>query len=1524
MADGEGHSGAPSPVHTESTTDRMAELLQFLMEDRRKREEELAEERRQRAEEQRREQERRFLDDERRERESQRQMELLQGLLAGIHKQGESAEQRAEKDRDVKLAKLSETDDIEAYLTTFERLMVSYEIKPDRWVYKLAPQLTGKAQQAYAAMSSEKATDYEAVKKAILIRYDINQESYRQRLRSIVRKEGESNRELTARLNDLASKWLQDCSSVDQVKDLIVMEQLVDMLPVDVRIFVRERKPKSSAEAAKLADDYWQARKPTFGKRAGYSRQPQGGVKQCQTCGKLGHLAKDCRRNGSKPQESQTPEARTPGNMQTRGKKDLKDIECFNCRKKGHYASNCPEQKVLFSMERRMDHKGQSILKKTQVMSNPSVSKAGLVEGKPVSSILLDTGCSRTLIRKDLVPQHKLLHGEAVAIRCAHGDTVLYPLAEVDLEVDGYTLHVEAAISDTLPMPVLLGTDVPELKALLTGDLKPPAQQTDEALVVMTRAMAKKQEEEEAIQAQKEKESGAQPHVLMETQKQDGDGRFPSAAPASGDQTNASNLEQTETLMQADIGEDDSTNGWWQTLDEELFVQSHNKKHLTRKQKREQRLKYQQRQKDSQTQLHPLDISMSEFRDLQQKDPTLQQIRQAAEGRPSTAGIGFFQRDGLLYRRWIPPRQGTEGVEVEQLVLPKECREEVLKLAHTIPLAGHMGKEKTARRVLQRFYWPTLYADVAKFCKGCLVCQKSSKTRVQRAPLIPLPVVQEPFKRIAMDIVGPLPRSSSGKRYILVVCDYATRYPEAIPLKSIDAPQIAEQLVTLFSRVGIPDEILTDQGSNFTSQLLTEIYRMLHIHPIRTTPYHPQTDGLVERFNQTLKAMLKKAATDEGKEWDKVIPYLLFAYREAPQSSTGFSPFELLYGRSVRGPLDVLRDAWQEEKCENESVVSHLLLMRERFEQMSEIVKENLEAAQKLQKRWYDQNARQRQFQPGDQVLVLLPTSTNKLLAQWQGPYEVVKKIGKVDYLIHMYDRRKKRRVFHINMLKQWYIPTDTGYFTEEVSPDYADEDIPVWKESDESGSSQARVADRLTATEKAQLMELLKEFDDVFQNRPGLTSMAEHRISTGDSPPIRLPPYRIPHAYRNAIRDEINQMLEEGIIEPSSSAYSSPIVLVTKKDKSLRLCVDYRKLNKQSQPDAYPMPRIDDLIDGLGRSHYISTLDLTKGYWQVPLAVEDRPKTAFVTPHGLYQFKVMPFGLQGAPATFQRLMDRVIAGLSEFTSTYLDDVIIFSETWEEHLQHIRATLERLRKAGLTVKAKKSQFGADHCTYLGHIVGGGIIQPDTGKVEAVRDFPIPTTKKQLRTFLGLSGYYRRFIPQYSTIASPLTDLTKKSAPNDIEWTADCDHAFQRLKSLLCTAPILASPDFDRQFLLQTDASDRGIGAVLSQVDDNGIERPVAYYSKKLLPREERYSVIEKECLAIKSAIAAFQVYLLGRPFKIQTDHRALIWLNQLKDKNSRLTRWSLSLQPFKFEVTHRVGTDNSNADALSRAASNPI
>ncbi|TWW71979.1 SCAN domain-containing protein [Takifugu flavidus] len=271
-----------------------------------------------------------------------------------------------------------------------------------------------------------------------------------------------------------------------------------------------------------------------------------------------------------------------------------------------------------------------------------------------------------------------------------------------------------------------------------------------------------------------------------------------------------------------------------------------------------------------------------------------------------------------------------------------------------------------------------------------------------------------------VDVVGPLERSRSGNRFILVVCDYATRYPEAYPLKVVTAKQVASCLLQLFSRVGIPREVLTDQGPNFMSKTLQQVYDLLGIKRIRTTPYHPQTDGLVERFNQTLLNMLRQFVDDSGKEWDQWLPYLLFAYREVPQESTGFSPFELLYGHQVRGPLDVLRETWEGETPQQTDIISYVLKMRERLTAVTAMAQDNLRQAQHRQKSWYDRSARTRRFQPGDRVLLLLPSSDNKLLAKWQGPYTVTRKMGAVTYEIDMPDRRKKRQVFHVNMLKRW------------------------------------------------------------------------------------------------------------------------------------------------------------------------------------------------------------------------------------------------------------------------------------------------------------------------------------------------------------------------------------------------------------------------------------------------------------------------------------------------------------------------
>ena len=1465
-------------------------------EEQRKAEERRVEERKQFEEERRKADERyveelRRRDEAERRREAERQKEReedrkrYEDLIKGIH------DRRATRievgPESLKLTKLSESEDVEAFLTAFERAVEAHGVERDKWAVLLAPQLTGKALQAYAAMGNEDAKKYEQVKEAIFRRYDINEETYRRRFRSATWRTNEAPVEMLTRITDLAGKWLKSSDTREKVMDSIVKEQFINVLPEEARIWVKERKPGTSKEAGTLAEDFRQARKETWESATGKVN------KRCHICKMTGHLARDC------TQRKQTSESKMdPKNqeevMRPNDEEQKQKIVCFKCKARGHIARNCPKALFCHGQGRQSRRSGELLLR-------------GEVEGHSVKDIQLDTGCTRTVVRSDLVDKRKIVSGESVTIQCAHGDVVSYPLARVDIAVAGKRITVEAAVSDTLPRSVLLGTDVQELSDLLGQ----PGAKKDSGFVVVTRSRARQQQQEEKELQRREKESGAKPTTLesleeSESEKMDREGEL--------EETDLDNKEQrTEQLdVEPEEGEDEKQQGTRDKplateydFSDDMFLESvKEKKYLSRAQKREGRLQHAKAEKKSTGRDWVLGLSQDELRRLQEKDKTLQNLDKGPHG-PM-----FYKKNGLLYRQWQPRQQTAEPVE--QLVLPQACRKSVLELAHTIPLAGHMGRDKTARRIQQRFYWPTLFKDVADYCQKCPDCQKTDTQGRRRVPLVPIPIVQEPFERIAMDIVGPLKRSRKGNRYILVVCDYATRFPEAIPLRSIDAETVAEELITVFSRFGIPGEILSDQGSNFMSQLMQELYRLLKVRPIRTSPYHPQTDGLVERFNRTLKSMLRRLVKEEGRDWDKLIPYVLFAYREVPQTTTGFSPFELLFGREVRGPLDVLKEEWEaSEKCK-ESVITHILEIRERMEAMQEVVKENAEEAQKRQKRWYDRTARDTELKPDDKVLVLLPTSTNKLLAQWKGPYKVIRKIGKVNYEIQV---AGKKKVFHANMLKRWHEAT-ANYFCEELEESVGEDDLMVWEGHQQNSS--VTINGSLKKRQRKQLEQILHQFKEVLRDKPGRTSVTEHHINTKSSRPVRQTPYRIPYAYRAAVDQELRDMVKEGVIEPSKSSWASPIVIVKKKDNSLRVCVDYRKLNAETEIDAYPMPRIDDILDQIGQAKYLSTLDLARGYWQVPVANEDRHKTAFTTPFGLYQFTVMPFGLSGTPATFQRLMDHMTDGIHHFAHAYLDDLVIFSSTWEEHLEHLSVVLARLEEAGLSVKPSKCQFAVSECIYLGHVIGGGRVLPVKDKLEAISSFPVPEEKKQVRSFLGLAGYYRRFIPDFATVAAPLTDLTKSSEPQRVNWTRKCEEAFRKLKVALSSSPVLQSPDFTRPFVLQTDASEVGVGAVLSQRDDEGLDHPISYFSRKLLPRECNYSTIEKECLAIKLSVEAFQVYLTGRPFTIQTDHRALQWLDNMKDSRSRLTRWSLSLQPFKFNVEHRKGRDNANADTLSR------
>lgn len=460
-----------------------------------------------------------------------------------------------------------------------------------------------------------------------------------------------------------------------------------------------------------------------------------------------------------------------------------------------------------------------------------------------------------------------------------------------------------------------------------------------------------------------------------------------------------------------------------------------------------------------------------------------------------------------------------------------------------------------------------------------------------------------------------------------------------------------------------------------------------------------------------------------------------------------------------------------------------------------------------------------------------------------------------------------------------------------------------------------------LNDLQRVALSRLLQKNRRVFsyhKDRVGVSRHTAHGIDTGTNPPISTPPYRVGPSQRMEIDRHVEAMLDNNIIIPSESPYSSPVLLVKKSDGSMRFCVDFRKLNSITKRDVYPLPRIDDTLDALGKASIFSTLDLQSGFWQLPLNPEDREKTAFSTARGHYEFVVLPFGLTNAPSTFQRVMDYVLRKHKEYCLVYVDDIIIFSASFEEHLIHLQAVFDSLMEAHLIVKTSKCKIGQNEVKFLGYLISAHIIRPDKGKVEAVMNFPIPKRVVELQSFVGLVGYYRRFIPQMATIAAPLYKLFKKGSL--WEWTSAHQSAFDELKRILTSKPLLTLPDFDKDFILHTDASDIGLGALLTQISNDARMENVLYYaSKSLNHAQKNYTVTEKECLAVLWAVKLFRPYLLGRHFKVFTDHAALRWLMSHKDPSSRLTRMILQLQEYSMEIISRPGSANANADALSRS-----
>ena len=560
--------------------------------------------------------------------------------------------------------------------------------------------------------------------------------------------------------------------------------------------------------------------------------------------------------------------------------------------------------------------------------------------------------------------------------------------------------------------------------------------------------------------------------------------------------------------------------------------------------------------------LDPLKVSPEDFFALQESCPSLSDIRTKALSGDSVtmrdnSVFKFIKRNNLYYRECIKSNYKPK-IGSCTLVVPLECRSTVLSLAHESPLAGHFSHRKTEMRIRETFFWPSMSLDIKTYCKSCDRCQRlSPKSRVKNVPLMKMPIITEPFSRVAIDLVGPLsPASSAGHRYILTLIDFATGWAEALALKDIDSIAVSESLLEIFSRVGIPKEILSDRGPQFTSQLMGELHRLLGVKPIFTTPYHPSGNGRIERVHSTLKACLRKLCLDKPSDWHRYLVPTMFALREIPSDRSGFSAFELLYGRRVRGPLTVLRDLWEDSDLpETERTqFQYVIELREKLDQTAQIAAHNSDISASKFKSYFDVKSQDRQFSPGDEVLILLPDNTHKLLMAWSGPYVVLERKNRVNYLI---DKGGTPKLFHANLLKRYHRRATVGmaHVIDEVSTlsvplnsdpfsvcqncvveDYDSDcnngilDYPDLKEGittiDSVDSEAPELSDQISLDCKTKLCTLISKYSDVFTPLPGCTSAVVYDITLTTTEPFRAKVYPIPVNLQPFFEEEVDKLL--------------------------------------------------------------------------------------------------------------------------------------------------------------------------------------------------------------------------------------------------------------------------------------------------------------------------------------------------------------------------------------------------------------
>lgn len=1399
----------------------------------------------------------------------------------------------------------------EVYFGTVEKLLESSGIPKSLWVGQIVHKLTDKAQKVYARLSINEANDYPTLRKAILDEYKVNPIVNRKNFFQWSKRPSQTYKEYIKILKEQMDAWVgeTDHSRVDW-PELLLKYRLESQLTDELCLFLLDKNVSSVEECAEMADAFTLNRKivsKTSSANSQHSRSKPPSGPPSVTKATVNNNNNNNGTVNSRPINSDSHSSAFPTRPANAPK------YCTYCQRRGHWRVDCfvdPESPKFKG--RRVQTTGDgayntsnsntsqqttafasechSLIESPEVI-DPLLSKytgtAYIKAAHPALSFpctyLRDSGSTCSILYKDSIPNNQLQYtGENVTLRGINMSAGTYPIANVEVKSDLYNGPLRVIVTSHRP--------VSGISLILGNDIIAPQDEMKMYCAVITRARSK--------EIAQEIDSS---HLFD-----------------SNDSTDSGDKGDNEMISDEEPEEPSSSQ---RNVDES--------EHETNR--------------DCSISDFSCNIDPNELLSEQEKDNTLLPLWEMAD-KESADSAGYYIKEAprVLMRRERPEGRDREKPwkSRDQIIVPVKYRTDVMKIAHEHPTAAHQGFKKTLARLKQKFFWPGIRRDVKIHCRACGPCQRLGRgEKASIAPLKTLPIIQKPFEFISADFVGPLSKTPSGNRYILNIIDHATKYVESYPLPSANSEYTVKAFTDLFSRHGTPTKLLTDRGSTFVGEVFETFLSDLGVHHLCSSPYHPQTNGAVERTNGVIKNMLKLVMSENREPWDQVLPWILFAYRSAVHSTTGFSPFYLLYGRDPPGPLDAVYNRWTGSDSDDALPVNsyiHGLCLRTHGALEEAYVNARDKATER--KNYYDSKRKVKavEYKPRDAVLVHLPLIGKAMKGAWQGPYQILEKTGTHTYIVNMPDKRIKRRTFHVNAIKPWTprVPVVALAVQPEVLPPTVGEQLeglceptPLELASDPSDYTASSCQpngswpdiSHLSADCQEQLRQLFDKYACLFSGKLGRFKGVEHDIDVGDHRPIKQHFYRTSPEKLKILRNEIDAMLQMGVIRPSSSEWCSPMILVKKPNNEWRPVIDFRKLNAVSRGDSYPLPRLDDLVDKAGSAKFISCLDISKGYWQVPLTDRAKDIAAFITPFGCFSPEVMPFGLKSASSTFQRVMDNTLTGLEQISDAYQDDIAVQSLTWLFHLTHLEQVFMRLADLGVTLNAKKCKIALPNVSYLGHQLGSGRIRPVPSKVESILNMPPPSTIKQLRGFLGVVGFYRRFIPRYSDISAPLTDLLRGGAKGSLSsvWHPACDSAFTELKASLARGPVLKAPDFTQPYEMYCDASDCGIASVLTQLEDD-TPKPVSYFSRKLLPREQNYSVVEKELLALVAGLHAFRAYVGHGPLTIHTDHHPLAWLKQTRTSNQRILRWALFLSEYDLIINHIKGKDNIVADLLSR------